>query len=180
MAETETMTEPYRTFHISGGAEPLPETLLGRISDWCAIGSIDSRRADRSVVELMRFCLACMRFDYEEVAECFGSELGRLIVESCYRDLVIGRYETGKRRIQTSASLMEKIYNGRQNEFDTERSTPLRLRMIVIEMPLSMHDGFVEKCDPSSREYALLKNGHCSAQKGWSLRASSRNHPRLR
>lgn len=105
----------------------------------------------------MRFCLACMRFDYEEVAECFGSELGRLIVESCYRDLVIGRYETGKRRIQTSASLMEKIYNGRQNEFDTERSTPLRLRMTVIEMPLSMHDGFVEKCDPSSREYALLK-----------------------
>jgi hypothetical protein len=43
------MNEPYRTFHISGGAEPLPETLLGRISDWCATGSIDYRRADRSV-----------------------------------------------------------------------------------------------------------------------------------
>jgi hypothetical protein len=51
-----------------------------------------------------------------------------------------------------------EIYNGRQNEFDTERSTALRLRMTVIEMPLPMYDGFVEKCDSSSREYALLKN----------------------
>jgi hypothetical protein len=98
------MTEPYRTFHISGGGEPLPETLLGRISDWYATGSIDYQRRDRSVVELMRFRLACMRFDYEEVAEWFGLELARLIVDSCYRDVVIGRYETEKRRIQRKRS----------------------------------------------------------------------------
>jgi hypothetical protein len=30
--------------------------------------------------------------------------------------------------------------------------------MTVIEMPLPMYDNFVEKCDPSSREYAPLKN----------------------
>ena len=96
------MTEPYRTFHISGGAEPLPETLLGRISDWCATGSIDYRRADRSVVELMRFRLLCMKFADEKVAQWFGLELARLIVDSCYRDLVIERYDTEKRHIQTS------------------------------------------------------------------------------
>lgn len=95
------MTEPYRTFHISGGAEPLPETLLGRISDWCATGSIDYRRADRSVVELMRFRLLCMKFADEKVAQWFGL-VARLIVDSCYRDLVIEPYDTEKRHIQTS------------------------------------------------------------------------------
>jgi hypothetical protein len=104
MAETETMTEPYRTFHISGGAEPLPETLLGRISDWCATGSIDYRRADRSVVELMRFRLSCMKFADEKVAQWFGLELARLVVDSCYRDLVIEHYETEKRRIKQKRS----------------------------------------------------------------------------
>jgi hypothetical protein len=39
--------------------------------------------------------------------------------------------------------------------------------MTVIEMPLPMYDGFVEKCDSSSREYALLKNSVIvPAQKG--------------
>jgi hypothetical protein len=30
---------------------------------------------------------------------------------------------------------------------------------IVIELPPNLYDGFVDKCDPSSREYELLKNG---------------------
>ena len=30
---------------------------------------------------------------------------------------------------------------------------------VIIEMPLPVYDGFVDKCDRSSREYAILKNG---------------------
>jgi hypothetical protein len=30
---------------------------------------------------------------------------------------------------------------------------------VIIEMPLLVYDGFVDKCDQSSREYAILKNG---------------------
>ncbi len=29
----------------------------------------------------------------------------------------------------------------------------------IIEMPLPVYDGFIDKCDQSSREYAILKNG---------------------
>jgi hypothetical protein len=39
--------------------------------------------------------------------------------------------------------------------------------MTAIEMALPMYDGFVEKCDRSSCEYALLKNSVIvPAQKG--------------
>ena len=30
---------------------------------------------------------------------------------------------------------------------------------VIIEMPLRVYDGFIDKCDQSSREYAVLKNG---------------------
>ena len=30
---------------------------------------------------------------------------------------------------------------------------------VIIEMLLPIYDGFVDKCDQSSREYAVLKNG---------------------
>jgi hypothetical protein len=56
----ETMTEPYKDVSIIGGTEPILETLLGRINGWYDTGNIDYRRADRSLVELMRFRLACM------------------------------------------------------------------------------------------------------------------------
>jgi hypothetical protein len=72
------MTEPYRTFHIAGGAEPSLETLLGRITAWYASGSSDYRRTDRSVVELMRFRLSCVRFADEQTAKMFGVELARV------------------------------------------------------------------------------------------------------
>jgi hypothetical protein len=41
-------------------------------------------------------------FEDEKVAKWFGFELARLIVDSCYRDLVIERYKTERRRIQQS------------------------------------------------------------------------------
>ena len=94
------MTEPYRTFQISSGSEPVLETLMGRTTGWYATGSIDYRRPDRSVVELTRFRFPGMKFDDEDVAKWFGLELARLIVDSCYRDLVMERYEIEKRRIQ--------------------------------------------------------------------------------
>jgi hypothetical protein len=75
------MTEAYRTFHISGGAEPSLETLLGCINNWYATGSILNQRPDRSVVELMRFRLSCVKFDDEGTAKMFGLELARLFVD---------------------------------------------------------------------------------------------------
>jgi hypothetical protein len=30
---------------------------------------------------------------------------------------------------------------------------------MVIELPLDHHDRFLEKCDPSRREYEILRNG---------------------
>ena len=94
------MTEPYRTFHINGGVEPIQETLLGRITAWHAKGSIEFRRRDHSVVELTRFRLPQMKFVEQEVARRFGLELARLFVDVFYRDFVMERYEAEKRRIQ--------------------------------------------------------------------------------
>jgi hypothetical protein len=94
------MTQSYRTFEIHGGAEPMPKTLLGRTTLWSAAGRIAYIRPDRSVVEITRFRLPGMKFDDEAVARWFGVELARLVVDWCYRELVIERYETEKRRIQ--------------------------------------------------------------------------------
>ena len=30
---------------------------------------------------------------------------------------------------------------------------------VIIEMPLPVYDGFIDRCDESSPEYAILKNG---------------------
>ena len=96
------MTERYRGFSICGGAEPLSEFLLGRISQWYPTGSIDYVRPARSLVELTRFQLRSMAFDEQEDAECFGLEIARLLllVDSSYREFSIARYETEKRLIK--------------------------------------------------------------------------------
>jgi hypothetical protein len=39
------------------------------------------------------------------------------------------------------------------------RSHASTLREVNVVMPLLVYDGFVEKCDQGSREYATLKNG---------------------
>jgi hypothetical protein len=78
------MTETYKDFLIRSGSEPLSETLLGRTTQWHATGTIFYVRPNRSVVELTRLRLACMRFDDQEVAEWFGLELARLCVDACY------------------------------------------------------------------------------------------------
>jgi hypothetical protein len=97
------MTEPYRTFHVNGGVQPNPETLLGRTTSWYATGSIEFRRRDHSVTELTRFRLPGMTFEEEEVAARFGLELARMFVDVFYRDFVIQRYEIEKRRTTGNA-----------------------------------------------------------------------------
>ena len=41
-----------------------------------------------------------MAFDAESVAACFGLELARLVLDACYRDFAIARYESEKKYIR--------------------------------------------------------------------------------
>jgi hypothetical protein len=95
------LNEEYRSFSINGGASPIETTLLGCITEWCPRGAIDYRCRDRSLVELTR--VPAFPLDDEPTAECFGLEIARLLVDSCYRELVIERYEMEKRYIQQRA-----------------------------------------------------------------------------
>jgi hypothetical protein len=57
--------------------------------------------ASRSTKELTRFRLSSINLTMKKLLiKCFGLELARLIVDSCYRDLVIERYVAERRRIQ--------------------------------------------------------------------------------
>lgn len=93
------MTE-YKTFHIQGGSEPLPETLLGRATQWCPTGGVFYIKPNQSVKELTRFRLASLKFDDERVARWFGRELARLIVDSCYRELLVELHKTERQPIK--------------------------------------------------------------------------------
>jgi hypothetical protein len=94
------MTDEHRTFSIYSTAAPIIEQLMGHVSRWYPAGSIDYRRRDRSLVELTRFHIKSLDFDDAAVAELFGLELGRLLIDTCYRDFVIERYQSEKQRIQ--------------------------------------------------------------------------------
>ena len=85
------MKERYRGFNLYSGAEPVLETLLGHISQWCPTGTIDHSRRDGSLVELTRFRFPGMILNDKPAAEWFELEIARLVVDSCYRDLVIAR-----------------------------------------------------------------------------------------
>lgn len=76
----------YKIFLIRSGSEPLSETLLGRATQWYPTGTIFYVRPNQSVVELTRFRLSGIRFDDQRVAEWFGLELARLVIDSCYRE----------------------------------------------------------------------------------------------
>ena len=94
----------YKGFQIYSTPFPVLRELLGHITEWHPTGTIDYRRWDQSLVEITRFRLPSMTFDEREIAEHFGLELGRLLVDACYRDLVIARYESEKARVQRSRS----------------------------------------------------------------------------
>ncbi len=94
------MMEQYRSFWICGGAEGQKDSLLGLVSRSCPTGSIDYVRPAGSLVELTRFQLRSMTFDEQGTAELFGLEIARLLVDSCYREFAIARYETEKRLVK--------------------------------------------------------------------------------
>jgi hypothetical protein len=91
-----------RDFRVHGEAEPVVETLLGRISQWSPKGSIDYYRPRGSLVELTRFQLPSMKLKEKELAERFGVELGRLFVDICYRDFMIAREATERQLVVRS------------------------------------------------------------------------------
>ena len=82
------------------GRKARSDSLLGRVSRWCPTGNIDYVRPAGSLVELTRFQLRSMTFDEQETAELFGLEIARLLVDSCYREFAIARYETEKRLVK--------------------------------------------------------------------------------
>lgn len=94
------MKDQYRGFNLYSKAEPVHETLLGHITQWSPGWTIDYTRRNNSVVELARFRHPGMTIDDAPTAERFGLELARLLVDRCYRDFVIDRYETKKRLVQ--------------------------------------------------------------------------------
>jgi hypothetical protein len=66
------MTGPCRTFPIHGGGEPIPETLLGRATQWYATGRIAFVRPNQLVVKLTRFRLSGMKLDDGAAAGWLG------------------------------------------------------------------------------------------------------------
>jgi hypothetical protein len=90
----------YRGFNIYGGAAPVETMLLATITEWSPKGTIAYQWRNGLIVELARLQLKSMAFDAESVAACFGLELARLVLDACYRDFAIARYETEKKYIR--------------------------------------------------------------------------------
>ena len=79
--------EQYKDFWISGSATPGPPYT----EYWHASGSVCYQRPDSSVVELARFTLNFFKFDDRGVAELFGIETARLVVDISSPALVTGQ-----------------------------------------------------------------------------------------
>jgi hypothetical protein len=69
------MNEEYRGFKLYGGSEPITETLLGRVTQWKPTGCIGFEHTNRVITELTRFRFP-MNCDDDDVAKCFGLEIG--------------------------------------------------------------------------------------------------------
>jgi hypothetical protein len=95
------MDEEYSGFKLYGGCDPISETLLGRVTQWKPTGCIAHKHRNGVITELTRFRFS-MNCDDEEVAECFGLEIARLLLDTSFRDFQIARYESEKRMIKQS------------------------------------------------------------------------------
>jgi hypothetical protein len=95
------VNEQYRGFNLYGSCEPISETLLGRVTQWKPTGCIAYKGREGAITELTRFQFP-MTFDDEPVAKWFGLEIARILLDSSYRDFVIARYESQKRRVVES------------------------------------------------------------------------------
>ena len=93
------MHRDYRDFEIYSRAEPAPGMLLGQVTQWYPMASIDYIRHDRSLVELNRVRLPSMAFDDQEITEWFGLRLAWIFIGGCYRELAVLRVraENGRR-----------------------------------------------------------------------------------
>ena len=93
------MNEEYRGFNLYGGNEPVSETLLGGVTRWKPTGCIAFKHSNGVVTELgrFRFPVTC---DDKSVAECFGLEIARLLLDASYRDFAIARYDSEKRMVK--------------------------------------------------------------------------------
>jgi len=76
--------QQHNGYWISGSAVPGPPYT----TYWNPSGDVPFQRANGSVVELVRFTLHTFEFDDEDVAAWFGLELARLVVDTCYPELM--------------------------------------------------------------------------------------------
>ena len=75
--------QPYKGYFIDGSA------LLVHpfSSDWCVGGSVLMQGRSTSIVEITRFQLQNFTVSMMEVAEWFGLELARIVVDECLAPL---------------------------------------------------------------------------------------------
>ena len=84
------MQEQYKDFWISGS--PRPGYPAGH--NLTPGASVLYQRPDNSVVNLARLDVHNFTFEDRELAELMGLELARLIVDTCYTELLQEREET--------------------------------------------------------------------------------------
>ena len=73
--------EPYNGYFIEGTALLVHPYSL----DWCVGGSVLRPGRLGSIVEVTRFELPSFTMSMKELAEWFGLELARIVVEECLR-----------------------------------------------------------------------------------------------
>lgn len=76
--------QPHKDFWISGTAVPGPPYTYY----WTPGGAVLFQRDNGSVVELVRFMLHSFELDDEGVAELFGLEIARMVVDTSYPELM--------------------------------------------------------------------------------------------
>ncbi len=79
--------ELHNGYWISGSAIAGPPNT----DYWTPAGAVLFQRANGSVVELVRFTLHTFELDDQGVAELFGEELARLVVDTSHLQLVAMR-----------------------------------------------------------------------------------------
>lgn len=84
--------QQHNGFWISGRAVPGPPYT----DYWTPAGAVLFQRESGSVVELLRFNLESFDFADQGVAELFGLEVARLVVDTSYAELVAMQRDVGR------------------------------------------------------------------------------------
>jgi hypothetical protein len=80
------MMEQYKDFWIFGQARPGPPYT----QYYNPSGSVSYQRPDNSIVDLTDFTLGFFEFDDRGVADLFGLEVARLVVDTSYHEFLAG------------------------------------------------------------------------------------------